>query len=159
MPGQLHLNCPGMQNLSTINAIRSAARLTNSAPIVADIVASYIVGRLLAARLLETAFKRPDPGLRSPESAPLGRGKALWPRGDRGCNHRRRAARAGPRLSQGRPRPMTWQDAASAARILREVRHCLESSDIEDRLAALEAAAAEDPAWLRQTVAPVHARH
>ena len=37
---------------------------------------------------------------------------------------------------------MTWADAAAAARILREIRHCLEASDIEQRIRALEEAAA-----------------
>lgn len=37
-----------------------------------------------------------------------------------------------------------WADAAHAARILREMRHALEASDIEQRLAALEAAAEAD---------------
>ena len=35
---------------------------------------------------------------------------------------------------------MVWQDAAAAARILRELRVCLESSDLEQRIARLEAA-------------------
>lgn len=36
---------------------------------------------------------------------------------------------------------MTWQDASCASRILREVRHCLEAGDFEQRLAELERAA------------------
>jgi hypothetical protein len=33
---------------------------------------------------------------------------------------------------------MTWQDAGCAARVLRELRFCLESNDIEGRIVAIE---------------------
>jgi hypothetical protein len=55
---------------------------------------------------------------------------------------------------------MAWADCAAASRILREVRHCLEASDIEARLAKLEAAAAEaapDEPW--PAPANGHSRH
>ena len=43
---------------------------------------------------------------------------------------------------------MLWTDAAAAARILREIRQCLEASDFEARLARLEAAAEDhEPGW------------
>jgi hypothetical protein len=52
---------------------------------------------------------------------------------------------------------MTWQDAGQAARILREIRACLESSDIEARLRALEDAA--DPARPTSNGVGIHASH
>lgn len=42
---------------------------------------------------------------------------------------------------------LDWRDAAAAARILREMRHLLEATDIEQRLARLEAAAGGDHEW------------
>ena len=39
---------------------------------------------------------------------------------------------------------MTWSDANSAARVLRELRFCIEGSELERRIAALEAAAEQD---------------
>jgi hypothetical protein len=54
---------------------------------------------------------------------------------------------------------MPWADAAQAARILREVRFCLEASDFELRLQRLEAAAEADD-WPRPNgAAGHHARH
>lgn len=38
---------------------------------------------------------------------------------------------------------LTWQDAASAARILREIRNAIEGSDFERRLDAIEARLSE----------------
>ena len=35
---------------------------------------------------------------------------------------------------------MTWQDAYAAARILREIRHCIEGSELEAPIAAIEQA-------------------
>jgi hypothetical protein len=42
---------------------------------------------------------------------------------------------------------MPWPDCAAAARVLREIRFCLEASDIEARLRKLEEAAGADPTW------------
>ena len=42
---------------------------------------------------------------------------------------------------------MAWADCAAAARVLREIRFCLESADVEQRLQRLELAAAADPDW------------
>jgi hypothetical protein len=42
---------------------------------------------------------------------------------------------------------ITWQDVGAAARVLREIRQCLESSDVELRLARLEAIAPPEPPW------------
>jgi hypothetical protein len=44
---------------------------------------------------------------------------------------------------------MDWQDAAATARILREIRQTIEGSDLEQRIAALEEAASDDPDWPR----------
>jgi hypothetical protein len=44
---------------------------------------------------------------------------------------------------------LNWADAAAASRVLREMRHLLETSDIEQRLQRLEEAAASDPDWPR----------
>jgi hypothetical protein len=41
---------------------------------------------------------------------------------------------------------MAWSDACSAARVLRELRFCLEGGDLEARIAALEA---DQPAGAR----------
>jgi hypothetical protein len=55
---------------------------------------------------------------------------------------------------------MPWSDCAAAARVLREIRFCLETSDLEARLAKLEAAAAEaDPEAPWPPATHGHSRH
>ena len=39
---------------------------------------------------------------------------------------------------------MAWADAGCAARILRELRYCIEGSNLEQRIAALDADAEQD---------------
>jgi hypothetical protein len=54
---------------------------------------------------------------------------------------------------------MTWADAGAAARVLREIRFCLESSDFEERLVRLEAAAAGNWRPAANGGAEPHATH
>jgi hypothetical protein len=59
---------------------------------------------------------------------------------------------------------MAWQDAAAASRLLREIRHIIEASDIEQRLKKLEVATGLDPEggatpWSNGNGGYRHARH
>jgi hypothetical protein len=50
-------------------------------------------------------------------------------------------------------------DCAAASRVLREIRHCLEASDVEDRLAWLEEAAELRPPWTANGADRRHIAH